>query len=177
MRVVGVLSVLMAWCEAAQAAEVLDISQGTMEAGGSATLYVQAIDDALGFGVTLVPQFGYFFTDQLEFTLGLGLSISAIETFTATSLSLQPGIQAVLGEGSIRPFVGASVPFTSLSFEGESVSTLGVSVPVGVLVPVSDAVAFSIGTSPSVVAQISDGGGPAIITVPAGALGVRSFFR
>jgi hypothetical protein len=161
----------------ARAAEMLDITEGTMEAGGSATLYVQAIDDSLGFGVTLVPQFGYFFTDQIELTLGLGLSIAAIETFTSTSVSLQPGVQAVLGEGSVRPFVGVSIPFTSVSFEEISLTTLGVSVPVGVLVPVSNAVAFSIGTNPSVVAQINDGGGPAIITVPAGALGVRAFFK
>jgi hypothetical protein len=170
-----VSSALLASTGTARAADVLDITEGTMELGGSATVSVQAIEDSVAFGVTLAPQFGYFVTDVIQINGAVGLSVSAFETFTTTSVSLAPGIQAVFPGQSVRPFLGASLLFTSYSFDGEGASTLGVAVPVGVLVPLSDAVAISIGTQPSVVANID--GGPAIISVPAGALGVRSFFR
>jgi len=156
-------------------ADELDIAQGTMEAGGSATVYVQSIEGATGFGVALAPQFGYFVSDMIEVNGAVGLTIVGIEGFTTTAVTLAPGFQAVFPGEAVRPFVGAAVQFTSFSFEGESASALGVAVPVGVLLPLSNAVAISLGSSPSVAANLD--GGPAIITVPAGALGVRSFFR
>jgi len=156
-------------------ADQLDIAQGTMEAGGSATISVQTIEGAVGFGVNLAPQFGYFVNDIIELNGAVGLNIASFEGFTATSVTLAPGFQAVFAGQNVRPFIGAALQFTSISFEGESGSALGVAVPFGVLLPLSNAVAISIGSNPSVAADLD--GGPAIITVPAGALGVRSFFR
>ncbi len=159
----------------ALAADQLDIAQGTMEAGGSATVSVQSIEGSTGFGLTLAPQFGYFVTDMIEVNGTVGLAIIGFEGFTTTTVTLAPGFQAVFPGQAVRPFIGAAVQFTSFSFEGESISALGVAVPVGVLLPLSNAVAISIGSNPSVAADLD--GGPAIITVPAGALGVRSFFK
>lgn len=159
----------------ANAGEALDITQGTMELGGSATVFVQALAGELGAGVSLLPQVGYFVSDHVELTGAVGLSLQAYGGIAFTTLSFEPGIQGVFGTGSARPFVGASFSISAASFNGEGATLYGVTVPVGVLLAVSDAVAISVGTNPSL--RFDSGGGPPLITVPAGALGVRSFFR
>ena len=155
---------------------------GTKQLGGQATMSYErtaATVAATGWSLSVAPGFGYFIRDGLELRVGLGfdLRLGLLYSAAPISLSFDAGLRYFLDIGCrFAPYAGVAFgPAFTIPNAGGASTTLAVSVPLGIVVPVNDSVAFDVGTRFEYARVVQNGTG-STLKIPLGYLGVQAFF-
>lgn len=163
-----VASLLLSAPVGALAAGPLDLSQGTAELGGSATLNLYGGPGGGDFAVMITPQAGYFLADRVE--LFGGVSLWLVDGGSGVGLSVGARYVGTLGSSN-HWYAGGSLGYGQASVmdvwvdDEFALSGLG-----GFLFPLNDAVAVDVGARLNLFLESGR------IHLPIGFLGVAAFF-
>jgi len=150
--------------QSATAAE-LAIEQGTMSAGGQATLGMYMAGGSTIIDVTVAPGFGYFVSDNIEVFGNINFNLVAVGGDSGTSLGLGVGANYYVDAGSMKVYFGIH---TDMALTPEV--DIGAGAQAGLLLGLSDSVALDIGIRPTYYIQSE------VFALNAGAVGIRAFF-
>lgn len=170
----------------ARAGEALQTQRGTMMLGGQATFQINSqlnseADDLNLHTLTLAPSFGYFVLDNLALTADLGFTApfgDFPEGLDDKHLQLGAGLKYFIPTGGIvRPYLGLSAGVDIVLPEGmeDSVNTLLLSAPLGVLVSLNRHVAIDVGARVNMRTGFENMDSVSL-SVPMGYLGVQAVF-
>ena len=148
----------------------LDLAQGTQSLSGSLSLTINPVENHHRF--LIAPSYSYFATENVEVAVGLKYQTD-IGVETTSYLGANLGIFGYLDLGSLMFKSGASVGFVSYMGSGDSPTIIELTVPISLVVPLSNAVALYCGTNLEI--QFRPGGG-ANVLIPVGLLGFQAFF-
>ncbi|MBM4372249.1 MAG: hypothetical protein FJ098_11380 [Deltaproteobacteria bacterium] len=179
--ILAALALFLLTPPSATAAE-LDLSKGTMQAGGTATFDIEMMmpdkgDSTTGFLLDLAPSFGYFLIDRLELFAGLNFMMGFGDHYknAAKNLGFSVGAKYFFPLGAVTLYAGLGVGMGfMLPDKGDTMKDLAIGVPLGVLLPFNEHVGLDLGTTVSYSMSLDDG--PSSLNIPIGYLGVQSFF-
>ncbi|NOZ87178.1 MAG: hypothetical protein GXP49_13090 [Deltaproteobacteria bacterium] len=164
------------------AAEDLQTTAGTMQLGGRTTFSIDMFmpekgDSQTGFWFQVSPNAGYFVIDDLELTVsaGIGLGFGDLYDGSSKNYSFGAGANYFIGVSSFKLHLGVAVAMAIMSPDkGDSIKSLAIGVPIGLLIPLNQHVGVDLGTTIIYNVGLDDQGSS--LNVPIGYLGVQAFF-
>ena len=162
----------------------MTLNKGTMQLGGAVSVDIDVImpeegDSVTGFTFDLSPSVGYFVTDGFMLEGMVSLQFRGGDLYENAGIPLlfmAGGRYYIVGSGSIIPFLGARIGmFFDMPDEGDTQKSLMISVPLGLLWPLNQWVALTLGASWQVQMSLEDHGGTYMF-IPIGFLGMEAFF-
>ena len=173
---------LACWGSKNASAEALDLSQGTWSVGGIAVLNTGVFDlggDTEEIGTLFVSVTGgYFLLNNLELVAGLNTHRTLFgSSLHQTSISGELGLNLYFLDGSIRPYVGASVSGGGQFFDDGTVAnstSLGGAVSLGTLIGLNKHVALDLGVN--IFLSYSTSSRSTSLSNNVGFIGARVFF-
>jgi hypothetical protein len=163
-------------------AKELDLSKGTMIAGGHATFDIDMMmpdegDSTTGFFLNLAPEFGYFIIDNLELFAHVGFGMGFGDLYNDDkTFGFGVGAKYYIPMGPVIGYAGLGVGMDMYMPEkGDTMKDLPITVPLGVLFPFHPHVALDVGTRVTYTMALDDGG-TSSLEVPIGYLGMHATF-
>ena len=152
-------------------ASILDLSQGTLSLGGSASVTLNTTTDV--HALRVAPAFGYFLSDNVELAFSVQYS-NDLGSESGSLLGAGIGVLGYLDLGSALLKSGGVFAVYGSFYNGDTATILELTVPLMLVFPLSPGVAVNTGLMVQIF--IAPEGGDPMVQLPLGFLGVSAYY-